>query len=83
MAATSANGVCCDVKSPSWGPANACMGIDEYGPFLSLDTGMYGKYKLLARGDPDSFLMAKIDENVACSSSSSAKLIEMLNATVG
>ena len=58
------------------------MGIEAGFPYLSLDAGMYGNYKLRARGDASSFVSAKVVENLACNPHHSASFDEALNATM-
>ena len=76
-------GTCCTVSMPSVASAKACMTIEADGPHLSLDMGQYGNYKLDARGDPSSFLVARANGNLGCDEHHSAPMNEMLNFTIG
>lgn len=73
---------CCQLVNPSWEATTGCMGIEAGFPYLSLDAGMYGNYKLRARGDASSFVSAKVVENLACDPHHSASFDEALNATM-
>ena len=76
-------GYCCQVSSPSFGSSAMCMTMEPEGPYLSDDMGMYGNLKMLARGDPTSFVYSEMSGNLGCDSShSTGPFDEIYNATV-
>ena len=62
---------CCDAVSPMWEAATVCLGEDAEtrAPWLSLNTGQYGSFRLLARQEPAiitmQFYRANLSQRIA------------------
>ena len=57
--------------------------MEPEGPYLSDDMGIYGNLKVLAHGDPTSFVYGELAGNIACSShSNTGNVDEIYNATI-